>query len=541
MRTTRFLATGAALALGISLCAQSGTENAPVEIGGQPVLTLRVGVGTFTPAERATVVNDRLRQLSLDRRVEPVIIQRTDVGLQLEAGGAPLVSVTDADARAEATTTDALARRWAAAVTAALTRAQSQNATRTFLTRLGVTSIVVIAAAVLLWLLPRGRRVVRDRFTPVSRQVHGVRFRGLELVTAARVVGVAERAISLAFTGIALVIVAGAALLVFGQFPATQGYASIAFRWVWQPLADMFWGTVRYLPNLFSILVILLVTRTVMRVIGLIFSQADIGNISLEPWVPRDVARPTGLIVRTVVAIVALFFVAPLIPGTGSTAAQGLSVVIGLAVSFGSSSTVGNVIAGVILTYMRPFTIGDRVCIAGTTGDVIDRSFLHTKVLTIKNEEVVIPSLMVLGSVMTNYSARAHGAGLILHTSVTIGYDAPWRQVHELLIAAARKTPGLTHDPEPFVLQTALNDWYVSYQINAHTRDANRMATILSDLHERIQDAFNDAGLEIMSPHYMQLRDGNKTAIPDEYAAAKASSRRFLVDTLTAAPGRERG
>ena len=228
-----------------------------------------------------------------------------------------------------------------------------------------------------------------------------------------------------------------------------------------------------------------------------------------------------------------MFFIAPLIPGTGTTAAQGITVLLGLMISFGSTSTVGNIIAGVVLTYMRPFQIGDRVKIGDTTGDVVEKTFLYTKVQTIKNEDVVVPSLQVLSVAIVNYSAKAQKSGLILHTSVTIGYDAPWRKVHELLLRASDRTAGVLKDPKPFVLQTALDDWYVSYQINAYTNQPNKMAGIYSDLHQNIQDSFNEGGVEIMSPHYMQVRDGNATTIPADYVKDYEPPR-FLVDARMA-------
>jgi small-conductance mechanosensitive channel len=186
---------------------------------------------------------------------------------------------------------------------------------------------------------------------------------------------------------------------------------------------------------------------------------------------------------------------------------------------------------------MRPFQLGERVLIGGTTGDVIERTFLYTKVLTIKNEEVIVPSLTALGGSMTNYSVRARAQGLILHTSVTIGYDAPWRQVHELLIRAADRTAHVLKEPRPFVLQTALDDFYVNYQINAYTDQAARMAQIYSELHENIQDSFNEAGVEICSPHYRQLRDGNSTTVPAEYLDKGYEPPRFRVENHPAPTG----
>lgn len=521
-----------------SLLAQGAAPVGTVAVAGRPLFVIRSGVGTFSTAERATAINERLARVAARPRAADIVVRASDVGLFIAADETPVMSVTDADALAEKTSTRALAERWREAIAGALGAARAQDARRTLARRVATTAAVILLALVLLWGLARGRRALGRRVARIPIRDHGIRFRGLELVPASATMQGIERAISTAFVALGLVTLAGALLLVFSQFPATQGYANTVLGWVWQPLVEIFWGTVAYLPHLITILVIVVVSRALMRVVGFVFDQADRGTISLEPWIPRDVARPTSVLVRTAVGLIALFFIAPLIPGTGSTAARGLSVIIGLAVSFGSSSTVGNLIAGIVLAYMRPFKLGDRVRVAETTGDVVERTFLHTKILTIRNEEVVIPSLMVIGGAMTNYSARARQDGLILHTAVTIGYDAPWRKVHELLIAAARATPDIAGTPSPFVRQTALNDWFVSYELNAYTSEANRMATILSDLHQHIQDEFNAAGVEIMSPHYLQLRDGNAPAMPEEYVTPGDRARRFVVDASGAAGGR---
>jgi small-conductance mechanosensitive channel len=297
-------------------------------------------------------------------------------------------------------------------------------------------------------------------------------------------------------------------------------------------------GVIGYLPSLFYILVIVLVTRLVLRGIGFVFEQAHRGVISLEPWLHRDLALPTASIIKAVIVVLALFFIAPLIPGTGTTAAQGITVLLGLMVSFGSTSTVGNLIAGIVLRYMRPYYEGDRVRLGETLGDVVERRFLYTKLLTAKNEEVIVPSLQILGKEMINYSSRAKEHGLILHTTVTIGYDAPWRKVHELLIRAAERTTHILKEPKPFVLQTSLDDWYVSYQINAYTDQPNKMASIYAELHQNIQDSFNEGGVEIMSPHYLNLRDGNGTTIPVDYRDKSYRPGRFLVEAETVGAGK---
>jgi small-conductance mechanosensitive channel len=403
--------------------------------------------------------------------------------------------------------------------------------------RLIITGLVLAVAFLLLLVLRRLRRHANVLLEKQKERIPSFRFRGLELVSAQTLFRNVGRIVTTLYLVCLALVVLGAALLVFGQFPATQGYAWQVGLWLWNPFMHILRGALGYLPNLFYILVIIVVARFTLRMIEYVFGAAERGLISLEPWIHRDVARPTGLIIKVTVVVITLFFIAPLIPGTGSTAARGISIILGLMISFGSTSTVGNFVAGIMLMYMRPFRLGERVRIGDTTGDVIERTFLYTKVLTIKNEEIIVPSLSALGSPMTNYSVRAHAQGLILHTAITIGYDAPWRRVHELLLQAADRTAHVVKEPKPFVLQTALDDFYVRYQINIYTDQAGKMAQIYSELHQNIQDSFNEARIEICSPHFRQLRDGNATSIPPEYRGQDYEAPRFRVETQTATTG----
>jgi small-conductance mechanosensitive channel len=207
----------------------------------------------------------------------------------------------------------------------------------------------------------------------------------------------------------------------------------------------------------------------------------------------------------------------PLLPGSDSNIFKGVSVFIGILFSLGSSTAIANMVAGLVITYMRPFKIGDRIKIADVTGDVIEKSLLVTRIKTVKNEIITIPNASVLSGNTTNYSNEAAKTGLIIHTTVTIGYDVPWKNMHAALIEAALRTDMIMKEPKPFVLQTSLEDFYVAYQINAYTREASRQALVYSNLHQNIQDCCNEVGIEILSPHYRAARDGNMTTIPADY------------------------
>jgi small-conductance mechanosensitive channel len=407
----------------------------------------------------------------------------------------------------------------------------------TVLQRLVFTGLVILAAFVMLAGLFWAKRRAFEAIEKKRERLPALRFRGLELVAARTLYRNLVALIWVIYAAASLMVTVIALLLVFIQFPHTQQYARQVGLWLWEPVVQIGKGILGYLPNLFYILIVILVTRFILRILAFIFRAAERGVISLEPWIHRDVVRPTAMITKAVIVVVALFFIAPLIPGTGSTAAKGISIILGLMISFGSTSTVGNFVAGIVLMYMRPFQLGDRVKVGETVGDVIERTFLYTKVTTIKNEEVIIPSLTALSAPLINYSTRAAGQGLILHTQITISYDAPWRRVHELLLGAAERTENVLRDPKPFVLQTALNDFYVSYQINVYTCNPERMAEIHSHLHQNIQDAFNEGGVEICSPHYRQLRDGNATTIPASYRDAAYKPGGFRLETAVKLSG----
>jgi len=297
---------------------------------------------------------------------------------------------------------------------------------------------------------------------------------------------------------------------------------------------------VGYLPNLFFLVVITAVFYGAIKLVDLIAGQIRDGQIVLADF-PSEWADPTRRIIRVLLVALGVVVAFPYLPASNSPAFTGVSVFLGILLSLASSSALSNIIAGLVLTYTRAFRLGDRVQIGDTYGDIVATSTLVTKVRTIRNEEVTIPNGVVLGNSVTNYTRQAKTLGLILHTRVTIGYDVPWRTVHGLLVDAALATPGVLPDPRPFVWQTSLNDFYVTYEINASTGSPHDAPAIYADLHSRIQDAFFAAGVEIMSPHYTSLRDGNTVAIPEASRAPGYRAPGFRVESADAPPAGQRG
>lgn len=305
-----------------------------------------------------------------------------------------------------------------------------------------------------------------------------------------------------------------AILILFSIFPETKNLAALLFSYIWKPIKVIGGGIVNYIPNLFSIIVIVLVFRYLIRFIRYITNQVKEERLKINGFY-ADWAQPTYRIIRFLLYAFMLAMIYPYLPGADSGEFKGISVFLGLIVSLGSSTVIGNILAGLVITYMRPFKLGDRIKLNDTIGFVVEKSALVTRLRTPKNELVTIPNSFMMSSQTTNYSESARNLGLIIHTEVTIGYDVPWRKVHQLLIEAAKATSGLSCDPEPFVLETALSDFYPVYQINAYVKDAAQLNQLYSALYQNIQDKFMAANVEILSPHYTSFRNGNKSTVPE--------------------------
>ena len=518
------IASVLALASGLSAQSTPHQIEAPsvpqvsVTVNGKPLFMVP-GVLSFPADARAAAISRRIQQLSEDVLFNPASISVVDSEnmTDIMAGDVIVMSVTDPDAKLAKQSRQDLANDYAQRIRTALIALRNEYSVKSLLLG-GVYAVV--ATLVLLLIL----RILGRIFSKLYKKLEGwrgtrirsLRIQKFELLPAERITDFAIGVARLLRLGLLLIALYFYASLVLGFFPWTRGYAQILVGYVLSPLRFIGTAVVAYLPNLFFIVVIIVVALYLIKFIRMIFTELERGTIGFPTFYP-EWAEPTYKIVRFLVIALTLIIVFPYLPGAKSPAFQGISIFLGVLFSLGSTSAVANVVAGVILTYMRAFKIGDRVKIADTIGDVMEKTLLVTRVRTIKNVDITIANAMVLGTHIINYSSSGQGEGLILHTTVTIGYDAPWRTVHQLLIDAALSTECVLKKPEPFIFQTALDDFYVHYELNAYTDQPSRMAKIYSDLHANIQDKFNTAGVEIMSPHFSSVRDGNQIAIPDDY------------------------
>ena len=499
--------------------AADAAAGATVEFDGRPLLVVRSAPAGMTVKERAALIEDRLSAVA--RRpaiqIEEIQPRAAEGAVEIVTGDVVLMRVTDEDGAAAGRDRSALASQYAAQMRDAV---QRYRKTRSWRSRVLNGINAAVATAVFLGVLLALRWLRRRANTAIERQrasgVLGIHVQSVEVVRADRLARMLVDAVAVAYWALVLFLLYSFIPVVLRFFPGTERLRLTLRGFIFGPLAVIWNGFVSSLPSLFFVAIIAVLAYLAIRLSDLIFSRIADGTIVLRGFSP-DLAVPTAKLVRLLLLVMALVAAFPYLPGSKSPAFQGVSIFLGILLSLGSSSAVANVISGVILIYMQPFRSGDRVSIAGTIGDVVEKTLLVTRICTAKNVIVTIPNAAVMGFQILNYSTSTKTTGLILHTTVTIGYDDPWRRVHELLIAAARSTSGILAEPAPFVLQTALNDYYVSYEINAYTAEANRMAAIYSELHQNIQDKFNEAGVEINSPHYQAIRDGNRTTIPASY------------------------
>lgn len=510
-------------------------ESVPVVLDGITLFHLTGSLGDYTPAQRALDVAGRLERAARDESVDPARVAATDVeGTAVMSGDRTLVIVLDEDARAAGLSRQELARRIAAAVQRGLIEYRHRHSVRLTLLRWATDVLAWLAFGLGLWLLRRTYRAVTARL-PAWLERRGPRAGpgGPRLLLRP-----AERLVRAAFLLLGGLFVLGTlpALLAhtLSVFPATRRAAVAALAMVTGVLGAAAAAVVGYLPSLLFLVIVFAATYAVIRSLRFVSTALGRGLLSLPGFHP-EWAEPTYRIAAFLLVGFALVVAFPYLPGGDSPALRGVSIFIGVLISLGSGSAMGNAVAGIILTYMRSFRLGDRIQVAGVVGDVAERSALVTRLRTIKNEEVILPNSTVLGSHIVNYSALARREGLILHVTVTIGYDAPWRAVHALLVDAARGTAGILADPPPFVLQTSLNDHHVSYELNAYTDRPTEMHLTYAYLNEAIQDRFNAAGVEIMSPVYSALRDGNTVTIPADQRRPEYQAPAFRVEDVRGA------
>jgi small-conductance mechanosensitive channel len=500
-------------------------DAAQVEVNGEALFKVR-GVTAFPAAKRAEAIAGRIEALADDRGFDPASLETEEKAdhTLIKAAGKVVVAIYDEDARLESISRSVLVEVYLEKIRRVIQEYRNDRKPKVIIRAVAYAA----AATLVLFSLTYGiivlfRRLNGQLELHFRKRVEELEVKSLRIVRAQQLWAAAVAVIRLVRTVLILALLYVYLNLVLGLFPWTRPLARDLLSLVGEPLLAMGNAFVAYLPKLFFLVILVFIARFVLKLIRVFFDSIAEGRVRFANF-EQEWAWPTYRIVRFVFLAFMLVVAYPYIPGSDSDAFKGVSLFLGVLFSLGSSSVLSNIIAGYSMTYRRAFKVGDRVRIANAFGDVVEMSVLVTHVLTPKNERVVIPNSKILNDEVINYSAMARERGLILHTTVGIGYETSWRQVEAMLLMAAQRTPGLRPDSQPFVRQTALGDFAVTYEINVFCDDAARMGEVYTDLHRNILDVFNEYGVQIMTPNYEGDTPDPKVVPREQWYAAPAQA-----------------
>jgi len=504
-------------------------ELADVTLDGRVLFSVR-GWPAYPAEERARTIRRRIEEIAADPSV--VLDSLRTIEMQdrtkVMAGDHLVAGFIDADGAVDGVSRQLLAERAAIKVKEAIAVYRNDRNPRVLLIN---TLYALGATAVLALVLLTVRRAFRKLDALAARRLRS-RIKAFEershQIVEARQMRHALQGL-LKSTYVLALLVLGYIYLhfVFGLYPWTRPLAARLLEIFLDPLQAMGLGLLESLPGIVFVIVVAIVTRYILRLTRLYFESIDRGAVTLARF-DREWALPTYKITRLVFIALALVVAYPYIPGSSSEAFKGVSIFLGIVVSLGSSSVIANLMAGYTMIYRRAFKLGDRITVDNLTGDVIERRLMVTHLRTIKNEEIIVPNSTIINSNIINYSTLARSHGLILHTTVGIGYETPWRQVEAMLKLAAERTSGLVKEPAPFVLQKSLGDFAVTYELNAYCDNPHAMAQLYTAMHQNVLDVFNEHGVQIMTPAYEGDPEKPKVVPKDQWYQAPATPAETL-------------
>ncbi|MCH5234150.1 MAG: mechanosensitive ion channel family protein [Muribaculaceae bacterium] len=491
------------------------TQGIPVVVEEDTLFEFYSKRGGYSPQQRALMTATAILSLSKKFNLHPdsLYIDNSDNVSDIMYENEVITSFTDQDALWAGMPQDSLAVQNLRVIADELYKLKEEHSFWLMVRRIVMLILVIIGQYFLY-------RITKWLFRKLNRRIeglkdtklHSIMIQNYELLDTGKQVKLIEFLALIGFYIVIAIQLVFTVPLIFYIFPPTKALAYTLLGYIWTPVKGILIGIVDYIPDLITIIIICIAIRYLIKLFKYLSNEVATERLKIPGFYP-DWAFPTYNIIRFLLYAFMIAMIYPYLPGSDKGVFQGISVFVGLIISLGSSTVIGNVIAGWVITYMRPFRKGDRIKLNDTVGDIIEKTPLVTRIRTAKNEIVTMPNSFIMSSQSINYSRSANEFGLILHAEVTIGYDVPWRLVHRMLIDAALRTKGILHEPYPFVLETGLNDWYPVYQINAYTKEAQRMALIYSELFQNIQDRFNEEGVEIMSPTYIATRDGNASTV----------------------------
>jgi small-conductance mechanosensitive channel len=488
---------------------------ASVQLDGRKVLDIRWGYKTFTPNARAERISRILKRLGDDASAPGLSVQAEESTADVMSGEILVASVFDGDARAAGVSREELAQHWAAAMQRAVDAYRAEHRLRLKVTRLALAVLIILVClAVLAVFRALAREMARRAKAKLGEQAAKADKRLALLLAHERTQTLVEGTLNFTRLVVSVIAVWGCVRLVLSIFPSTRPFSEKMRESVLHPVREFTTAFLADLPSLLFVALVLLVTWYLIKLIHFFFTRIREGAITVEGF--RPVWAPTtDRLVNIGLIILALLIAYPYIPGAESPAFKGVSLFLGVLVSLGSTGLVANAVNGMSLTYLDAFEVGDLVTIGDVVGWITKMGMLTTRVRTRKNEIITIPNSVVMNKEIINYNKPGE-RGVIVSSKVGIGYDAPWRQVEGMLTMAARRTRGIRANPAPFVLELSLNTFDITYEINAHLEPGQLAYVVIAELNRNILDAFNEFGVQIMTPAYVADPQRDKV-VPREH------------------------
>ena len=516
---------------------KNNKQHIPVILDGETLFNFSPKIKGTQAKDRAERASIRIETVAKDSNISLDSLQIVEFeGLKLiNAEDRFLFAVSKSDAKLANSNLDELAESYIQKVKKAIAQYREKYSLKQLITRIvsAITEFIIFIV-----LLRLSRKLLNWIYLKLDHWrtslLRPIRIQGLELLSVEQETNLFLGLFKVLYWVIVAVIVFVYLSLLTRYFPQTKKIGLAIFDSLSALLDKTSQAIIAYLPNLFSILLTIVVAYFIFRFCRLFFRAIETETLSL-PGFDQDWARPTEKLLIFLIFAFTLAIVFPLLPGAQSPAFRGLSIFVGALFTLGGASAIANIVGGVVIIYTRAFRVGDRVQIADVQGDILEKSILSTRIRTSKNKIVTIPNANLITSNIENFttSSRDINEPVILHTVITLGYDVPWRHVYQVLIEAAISSPAILEKPAPFVLQTSLGDFSVSYELNAYTDQPSMMSKIYSQLHENIQDKCNEAGIEILSPQYSALRDGNQNTIPEDYLSEDYVAPGFRLDPIS--------
>ena len=488
---------------------------APVIVDGDMLFFLR-GSSALPAPERAESVQNKIIEVAeaSESPTVDIAFEETDLGIRIRADGEIISIVTVADAELDQMELDVLGFLHGQAIEEAILAYRSNRSEQARVSgaieAAGWTFSFVVFVLVILWL---HRRIRRRTLKLVKRYLKDVETATAKSVQAEAIAALIRYGLNFALLVIFFLGFYYYLSFVLLAFAETRYFAQLLLTYLTEPVLLIFKGILSYIPNLIMLSLIAWVTLYIIKGMRVFFDAVEAGSFEMGDF-EKHWVNPTFNIARVVVILIALVFAVPYIPGSDSAAFQGLTILVGAMLSLGANSVVSNMLAGLFVIYRRSTSIGDRIQIGEHIGDVVQIKLMETHLKSIKNELISIPNAQLMNSDVVNFSKKTDGSGLLLHTTVGIGYEEPPEKVEAMLIEAANRTKGIKAKPEPFVLWTALADYAINYQINGYTTRGSIIPKIRSDLHRNIVAVFNENKVQIMTPSYMA--DPPEPKIPAE-------------------------